>query len=98
MKPLVGALRTTFAGEHPCWIFRFPLEGINACCIRKFPRNIFPQQPLDQVAPTFISWQCDFRNACLSQRRRVGLHAYLFARSEEHTSELQSRENLVCRL
>src|SRR5690606_40186537 len=27
---------------------------------------------------------------------QVGLHAY--PRSEEHTSELQSRENLVCRL
>src|SRR5690606_40644760 len=25
-------------------------------------------------------------------------HAYLITRSEEHTSELQSRENLVCRL
>src|SRR5690606_41756463 len=27
-----------------------------------------------------------------------GLHADIPARSEEHTSELQSRENLVCRL
>src|SRR5690606_41378376 len=26
------------------------------------------------------------------------LAAYTFSRSEEHTSELQSRENLVCRL
>src|SRR5690606_40508093 len=28
----------------------------------------------------------------------VGIGAYLIVRSEEHTSELQSRENLVCRL
>src|SRR5690606_41187977 len=28
----------------------------------------------------------------------AGLHLGLLARSEEHTSELQSRENLVCRL
>src|SRR5215475_15468365 len=31
------------------------------------------------------------RHTCRSRRRRM-------ARSEEHTSELQSRENLVCRL
>src|SRR5690606_41202750 len=29
---------------------------------------------------------------------RSGAHHYGLARSEEHTSELQSRENLVCRL
>src|SRR5690606_41682998 len=28
----------------------------------------------------------------------IGLAGVLIARSEEHTSELQSRENLVCRL
>src|SRR5436309_8290126 len=28
----------------------------------------------------------------------VGVHAHQVQRSEEHTSELQSRENLVCRL
>src|SRR5690606_39911204 len=34
------------------------------------------------------------------QLRRVGLHGKTLeeGRSEEHTSELQSRENLVCRL
>src|SRR5207302_5665240 len=32
-------------------------------------------------------------------RRTVGLFVdWIIARSEEHTSELQSRENLVCRL
>src|SRR5690606_39388677 len=30
--------------------------------------------------------------------RRIGLALERLARSEEHTSELQSRENLVCRL
>src|SRR5690606_41329651 len=29
---------------------------------------------------------------------RPGVYARAFERSEEHTSELQSRENLVCRL
>src|SRR5690606_40680732 len=31
-------------------------------------------------------------------RQRRGLVAHALLRSEEHTSELQSRENLVCRL
>src|SRR5690606_41120070 len=33
-----------------------------------------------------------------SARRRAGLRHCPLLRSEEHTSELQSRENLVCRL
>src|SRR5690606_41146076 len=40
-------------------------------------------------------------NPYVDQRIREGRARYgvqLFARSEEHTSELQSRENLVCRL
>src|SRR5690606_41177238 len=38
--------------------------------------------------------------AARPRRRRPGrvLHPALLRRSEEHTSELQSRENLVCRL
>src|SRR5690606_40370886 len=32
------------------------------------------------------------------ERERVGRVQYVLARSVEHTSELQSRENLVCRL
>src|SRR5690606_41953846 len=34
----------------------------------------------------------------VQQRRPVGRDFLEFLRSEEHTSELQSRENLVCRL
>src|SRR5690606_42025032 len=38
----------------------------------------------------------------LGRRRKIlivgAAHQHLAARSEEHTSELQSRENLVCRL
>src|SRR5436309_6358505 len=44
----------------------------------------------------------DFKNlaeaqAWISQHRRDEIHGVV-KRSEEHTSELQSRENLVCRL
>src|SRR5690606_39641172 len=38
-----------------------------------------------------------WRRLLLVQRLMLPLHS-LSARSEEHTSELQSRENLVCRL
>src|SRR5690606_34588637 len=39
-----------------------------------------------------------FLRAMESDKLIVGRTCYLPARSEEHTSELQSRENLVCRL
>src|SRR5690606_42093141 len=45
-----------------------------------------PREPGDQAGP----------RRPRRGRRRVRLHE--LARSEEHTSELQSRENLVCRL
>src|SRR5690606_42105273 len=38
------------------------------------------------------------RFAAFKRARRAGLSAPTLPRSEEHTSELQSRENLVCRL
>src|SRR5690606_41122193 len=36
--------------------------------------------------------------AMLACSRIGAIHSVVFGRSEEHTSELQSRENLVCRL
>src|SRR5690606_39818848 len=49
----------------------------------------------DRVAPAPFDRNCD-RAALTGDRRETA--ADLDARSEEHTSELQSRENLVCRL
>src|SRR5690606_41004666 len=52
--------------------------------------------PVLGVIPRFPTRATRARNL-----RRLSLAAMLFAcvpRSEEHTSELQSRENLVCRL
>src|SRR5436309_5128427 len=37
-------------------------------------------------------------DAAALHRRQRRFHLHLACRSEEHTSELQSRENLVCRL
>src|SRR5690606_39818761 len=36
--------------------------------------------------------------SCSTMTRRTAIRAMMSQRSEEHTSELQSRENLVCRL
>src|SRR5690606_40113497 len=41
------------------------------------------------------AWVCDCRRAALMAMRMLD---WRMTRSEEHTSELQSRENLVCRL
>src|SRR5690606_41830665 len=46
----------------------------------------------ESVVRRQVHWSADW---CRAERRARRLHA---ARSEEHTSELQSRENLVCRL
>src|SRR3712207_7511958 len=37
-------------------------------------------------------------HSCIKPRKILGLSATPFRRSEEHTSELQSRQYLVCRL
>src|SRR5690606_39667631 len=44
------------------------------------------------------SGDCDGKRLTLKKARGIPAHVDLVARSEEHTSELQSRENLVCRL
>src|SRR3712207_7951245 len=55
------------------------------------------EQPFD----TFRTWRL-FRMSlpcAQSNRSTIALHAHiLYCRSEEHTSELQSRQYLVCRL
>src|SRR5690606_39771658 len=40
----------------------------------------------------------DDRTVFLDNRTHNGIAGFYVVRSEEHTSELQSRENLVCRL
>src|SRR2546430_13095352 len=60
--------------------------------IRRPPRStLFPYTTLFRSPRAVLS--CWF-----SSRRPRALHAGEFPRSEEHTSELQSQSNLVCRL
>src|SRR5205807_6316894 len=62
--------------------------------IRRPPRStLFPYTTL------FRSWSARSKATCASPEfRAAGLWRGLLARSEEHTSELQSPCNLVCRL
>src|SRR3712207_9237416 len=68
--------------------------------IRRPPRStLFPyttlfRSPTTRTTPTSARWRSSSagRGGCVARRRSTG------CRSEEHTSELQSRQYLVCRL
>src|SRR2546430_7425600 len=67
--------------------------------IRRPPRStLFPYTTLFRSPPDVIAMdQFEFEIF----RRRIAAdakHEFVFRRSEEHTSELQSQSNLVCRL
>src|SRR5690606_39476152 len=70
-------------------------------------------QQIEQLAQFFLIWRAKLCNALINPlnggsngklalirffRQGAGKHRWQQGRSEEHTSELQSRENLVCRL
>src|SRR2546422_3348434 len=65
--------------------------------IRRPPRStLFPYTTLFRSCPTRNAWWD--RNRPLRACRSAGSFFLSFPRSEEHTSELQSRLHLVCRL
>src|SRR3712207_8755328 len=75
--------------------------------IRRPPRStLFPYTTLFRSTPLFadpavekIAHNGKFDLAHLASRDpEVDVHGFAFDRSEEHTSELQSRQYLVCRL
>src|SRR6266480_5949254 len=56
--------------------------------------TVLQWRPLPDVAQVLTGWPCCY----LSDPRRCAQLADIVGRSEEHTSELQSHVNLVCRL
>src|SRR2546427_6549627 len=62
------------------------------------PTGPFATPSATSMAP--LDWVLASRSTCNSQQRLSSrdLHLFFKARSEEHTSELQSQSNLVCRL
>src|SRR5690606_41323177 len=83
-------------------IFRMD-TGVPQLSQYPLPDRDEPEQPIHQfLAPgglsitnPLVAWQ--FQNIVWAPAQPCPLPE-LFRRSEEHTSELQSRENLVCRL
>src|SRR5271165_7467842 len=74
------------------------LFGLCLCLIFFFFFLMIRRPPRSTLFPytTLFRSQCQFLRAKLFQ---LGFDVgFLEQRSEEHTSELQSRENLVCRL
>src|SRR2546422_10238690 len=65
--------------------------------IYTFPYTTLFRSPLAPV-PRFIAFAAIAFSASFSSVRRTSSRSNSFWRSEEHTSELQSRLHLVCRL
>src|SRR5438034_5141013 len=74
--------------------------------IRPPPRStLFPYTTLFRSAPTrpdrvqrLLPRLAQHRTQCAASRRQIHAVQTVKARSEEHTSELQSHSDLVCRL
>src|SRR2546427_3364531 len=66
--------------------------------IRRPPRStLFPYTTLFRSGP-FLDLEGDRGGLGARIRQDLGIHIGKRVRSEEHTSELQSQSNLVCRL
>src|SRR5690606_40016748 len=74
---------------------RFRLSGPGAVECRADRHPVCPPLPSRHRPPRLLTGA--LRGGLLCRSRRGG-PARRLSRSEEHTSELQSRENLVCRL
>src|SRR5690606_40426859 len=74
--------------------------------VRGAPGGVLGDEVVDHVGAEALAEIPDVERDAEQVRRTAGIHRVLDraaaarsgARSEEHTSELQSRENLVCRL
>src|SRR5690606_40873010 len=85
--------------DHP--FFRMVSYLINGCLYRrKVTRSILRYRQFKSIVRGLCCHSISQKEDAQSQQNIPYIHNYilLFYRSEEHTSELQSRENLVCRL
>src|SRR5690606_16468254 len=92
--PLAGDIASTSAdllfGEPPVWSIPESLDGQDGTQGRmdKIVKN--------GLIPVLLE-AAETDSALGGVYLRVNIDTFMFDRSEEHTSELQSRENLVCR-
>src|SRR5690606_39794433 len=77
-------------------LIRGEIVGRNTvfCFIGEFTIALIDKQPSSGVSFPFSGITCQVSKKQIHQTIIVGIES----RSEEHTSERQSRENLVCRL
>src|SRR2546430_12660608 len=67
--------------------------------IRRPPRStLFPYTTLFRSAKMRVDGLMEGQDGDLTQTETITFKFHWFLRSEEHTSELQSQSNLVCRL
>src|SRR5690606_40818418 len=90
---------------HPLDLHSFPHDALPICPRARSPSPSASGRASSTSASGFGaacprgSNDCPRSSATISIRRRATvICAFRPVRSEEHTSELQSRENLVCRL
>src|SRR3989442_10856405 len=95
--PFSLPLHFLLSAAHPSHLFLF----FFFLMIRRPPRStlfpyttLFRSKPSDATLADFRTLRTKVNKAALNGR----LSAYYLDRSEEHTSELQSRPHLVCRL
>src|SRR5690606_41558105 len=83
-------------------IFRLPPSSMLRAAPKNFfgPRKAFESTPPDRIFPLggTVALYARARRVMESSRITTSRPCSTKRRSEEHTSELQSRENLVCRL
>src|SRR5687768_17931088 len=60
-------------------------------------RNVLDHETCDELVDLYTASDL-YRSVIKMERYRFGKGEYKYFRSEEHTSELQSRLHLVCRL
>src|SRR5690606_40749420 len=102
-RPTAPAPPYTLSLHDALPISRLKIECRKACGFESHLRHVTTAQRTPKgkwrnfgSASALHAEGCGFESRLLHLARRIGPRS--LSRSEEHTSELQSRENLVCRL
>src|SRR5690606_40313103 len=66
--------------------------------IAKLERSLGGIKDMNGLPDALFVIDVGYQKGAISEAKKLGIPVIGVVRSEEHTSELQSRENLVCRL
>ena len=84
VKALIGSLRSAFPRKHAGRVFAFALKRINPRRIGELTGNVFLQLPMQQIAPSLITWRADFWHLGMTQTLCMRGHAQFFVANFEH--------------